>query len=82
MSDTDLIPNMSEGDRHKLNVTLEDISRNSAIRTEIICKRRNGKTIEQACRELSEDFNLSELHIRDIYYDTKHRKNTQKTGNG
>lgn len=62
------LPYMSEDDNKKITQTLEDISRNAMIRKEIMMKRSDGKTVEQACRELSKDANKSWQRIRDIYY--------------
>ncbi|WP_441001297.1 hypothetical protein [Fodinibius sp. SL11] len=65
---SDLLPFASEDDKKRLTQSLDDLSRNAMIRKEIMIKRDDGKTVEQACRELAKSVNKSWYHIRDIYY--------------
>lgn len=62
------LPMTTDAERKRLTDTLEYISSNAAIRTEITCKRREGKSVEQACAEIAEEFNVSMERARNIYY--------------
>jgi hypothetical protein len=59
---------MSTTEKTKLKQTLDDISRNTMIRKEVMHKRDEGKTVKAACRELSEDVNLDAEYIEKLYY--------------
>lgn len=66
---SEILPETSEKEKQKLKQTLNDISRNAMIRKEVMCKRDNGKTVSEACREIGSKLNLEPEYVRKLYWE-------------